>query len=201
MSNLGVSPLYLEYKKRYDAQPQEIKDKLNSFRSSNYQLNVIKRKNTKINLGDVFVLSPRENTYFYGKVLKTDIKTANKDSFVEGKQTVFIHKCKTNIIELDGFKPNYEDLLIDPSIVDISYWKRGLFYNVGNIPLTDIEKSLDYGFYKSGIPGIRDGWFCTEEGQKLNKEPRIMGMYGIATITGIAAAVETELIMNPSLLE
>jgi len=61
MSNLGVSPLYLEYKNRYDAQPQDIKDKLDSFRSSNYQLKLIKRKNTKINLGDVFVLSPREN--------------------------------------------------------------------------------------------------------------------------------------------
>lgn len=200
MNSSNENPVSLEYKKRYNRQPQEIKEKLDNFRNTDYQLRVIKKTKPKIKIGDVFVLSPRENIYFYGKVLKTNIKTINNDNFVEGKQTIFIHKCRSNQITLDNFEPNYDDLLINPSIVDISYWQKGFFYNVGNLPLTDVEKTLDYGFYKFGIPGIRDGWFCTEEGEKLNHQPRIKGIYGVATITGISAEIEKEIIMEPLLI-
>lgn len=201
MNPFSENPISLKYKKRYDEQPQSIKDKLDSFRNFDYQLRVIQKTTSKINIGDVFLLSPRENIYFYGKVLKTNIKTINNDTFVEGKQTVFIHRCRTSQISLDNFKSNYNDLLISPSIVDISYWRKGFFYTIGNLPLTDVEKNLDYGFYKFGIQGIRDGFFCTEEGEKLNHQPRINGIYGIATITGIAAEIEKEIIMEPSLVE
>lgn len=182
-------------------QSQEIKEKLDNFRNSNYQLRIIEKTKPKIDIGDVFLLSPRENIYFYGKVLKTDIKTINNDVFVEGKHTVFIYKCKTNQKSLNDFISNYEDLLINPSIVDISYWKKGFFYTIGNLPLTESEKTLDYGFYKLGIPGIRDGWFCTEEGKKIDYQPKIKGIYGVATITGISAEIEKEIIMNPLLLK
>lgn len=182
-------------------QSQEIKEKLDSFRNSDYQLRVIKSTKPKINIGDVFLLSPRENIYFYGKVLKTNIKTINNDTFVEGKYTVFIHKCKTNQISLNNFNPNYDDLLINPSIVDISYWKKGYFFTIGNLPLTEIENTLNYGFYKLGISGIRDGWFCTEEGEKIEHQPKIIGIYGVATITGISAEIEKEIIMDPLLIK
>lgn len=181
-------------------QSQEVKEKLDSFRNSDYQLRIIEKTKPKINTGDIFLLSPRENIYFYGKVLKTNIKTINNDTFVEGKHTVFIHKCKTHKKSMDDYNPNYDDLLINPSIVDISYWKSGFFYTIGNLPLTEIEKTLDYGFYKLGIPGIRDSWFCTEEGEKIDRQPKIKGIYGVATITGIAAEIEKEIIMNPLLI-
>lgn len=181
-------------------QSQEIKEKLDNFRNTDYQLRVIKKARPKINVGDIFVVCPREGIYFYGRVLKTNIKTIDGDTFVDGKQTVYIHKCKSNQISIDNYKPNYDDLLIRPSIVDISYWSKGFFYTVGNLPLTDVEKTLDYGFYKFGIPGIRDGWFCTEEGNKLNHQPRIKGIYGIATINGISAEFEKEIIIEPLLL-
>lgn len=201
MNSINDNPISLEYKKRYNMQSHEIKERLDSFRNSDYQLRIIEKTKPKINIGDVFLLSPRENIYFYGKVLKTSIKTINNDTFVEGKNTVFIHKCKTNKKSMDDYNPNYDDLLINPSIVDISYWKSGYFYTIGNSPLTEIEKTLDYGFYKLGIPGIRDGWFCTEEGKKIDHQPKIKGIYGVATITGIAAEIEKEIIMNPLLID
>ncbi|MCL2816864.1 MAG: Imm26 family immunity protein [Clostridiales bacterium] len=191
----------LKWEERYDRQPQEIKDKLDNFRNSDFQLRMIKRKRPELNVGDVFLLSPREDIYFYGKLLKTNIKTVHKDTFVEGKYTVFIFKCKTNRITLDDFAPNYDDLLIDPCIVDVAYWQRGFFYNVGNIPLTDFEKSLDYGFYNLPIFPGQDGWFCTEEGERLNRQPRIFGIHGITTITGVASEIEQELIINPALVD
>ena len=196
-SKLGESLLYQMYKERYNKQPQDIKNRLDNFRDHDYQLKVIIRKRPKLNAGDVFLLSPVENVYFYGKVLKVDIKTSNKDSFIEGKNTVFIHKCKTNKLTLEDYSPNYNDLLIEPAIVDISYWNRGLFYTVGNVPLTEEEESLDYGFYN--YPMARD-FFFSEEGKALSYQPRLLGIYGITTIIGISAYVWKELIMNPSLL-
>jgi hypothetical protein len=201
LNSINDNPISLDYKKRYNMQSQEVKEKLDNFRSSDYQLRIIEKTKPKINIGDVFLLSPRENVYFYGKVLKTNIKTINNDTFVEGKHTVFIHKCRTNKKSMDDYNPNYDDLLINPSIVDISYWKSGFFYTIGNLPLTKIEQTLDYGFYKLGIPGIRDGWFCTEEGKKIDCQPKIKGIYGVATITGIAAEIEKRIIMNPFLIK
>ena len=189
--------LYLRYIKRYDSQPQEVRNLLDNFRNFDYQLKVIKRKRPKLKIGDVFLLSPIDNIYFYGKVMKVDIKTIHNDTFVEGMQSVLIHKCKTQSLTLDDYHPKYDDLLIEPAIVDISYWNKGLFYNVGNVPLTDEEKILDYGFYRSSR--IRDK-FCTEEGETLDHQPRLLGGYGIKTIIGIASEVWEEIIMDPSLL-
>lgn len=201
MNTMSDNPISFEYKKRYNMQPQAVRDQLDNFRKSDYQLKVIeKTRKPVINTGDVFLLSPRDNVYFYGKVLKTNINTINNDGFVHGKQTVFIHKCKTYKKTIDNYNPNYGDLLIPPIIVDISYWKKGFFFTIGNIPLNETEKTLKYGFYKLGIPGIRDGWFCTEEGKKLDSQPPILGMYGIVTITGVAAEIEPEIIMDPSLI-
>jgi hypothetical protein len=196
------TPIAQKYKERYNMQTTEIKERLDTFRNTDYQLKVIKKTTKpKIETKDVFLLSPREGVYFYGKVLKTKIKTINNDTFVEGKQVVLIFKCKTKTLTMDSFNPDCNELLIAPSIVDKSYWAKGYFYTIGSVPLSDMELNLDYGFFKSGIPGIRDGWFCTAEGERLKKEPKLMGIYGIATITGIAATVETELIINDSLLK
>jgi len=200
----------LKWEERYDRQPQEIKDKLDSYENYDFQLRVIKRKKPTLSAGDVFLLSPREDIYFYGKVFKTNIQTAyknpitqkvSKDPFIEGSNSVFIFKCKTNRITLDDFAPDYNNLLIDPCIVDISYWWRGFFYNVGNIPLTDFEKSLDYGFYNLPMFPGQDGCFYTEEYEILNHQPRIFGIYGITTITGVASEIEQELIINPALVD
>ena len=106
-----------------------------------YQLKTIKRKRSEINKGDVFVLSPREGIYFYGKVLDAKIKHPIRREYSSDLYVVFIFKCKTKNISIDDFKPNYNELLIGPVIVDKGYWTLGLFYTVGNIPLTKEEKN------------------------------------------------------------
>lgn len=201
MIKKNENPLAKEWEKRYSEQPADIKQKLDELyqiNSKKYQLRVIKKTKVKLKEGDVFVLSPRENIYFYGKVLKTNIDHKEKDTFVHGKNVVFIFKNKTTVPSIDDFKPDYSQLLIRPAIVDISYWNKGFFYNVGNTGISDYEKNLDYGFYRIGI---KSDWYCKEDGTVLETKPKILGLYGITTITGIARLVEKELIINPKLLK
>ena len=83
-------------------------------------------------------------------------------------------------------------------ISKVRYWKKGYFHTIANIPLTEEEKNLDFGFYKLHCKG---NFFCKETGELLDKEPKILGMHGITTIIGIGLEIERELIINPSLLE
>lgn len=66
---------------------------------------------------------------------------------------MFIFNNKTTIPSLDDFRPDYSQLLIRPAIVDISYWRRGFFYNVGNEGVTrnapELGRKLDYVFGKT----------------------------------------------------
>jgi hypothetical protein len=199
IKNINDNPLSNEWKKRYSSQPIEIQRKLDildGMKPKDYQLNVIKKSKIELNNGDVFLLSPRENIYFFGKVIKAYINHHEKDPFIHLKNLVFIFNCKTNNIELDSYKQDYQNLLIPPVIVDISYWNKGYFYNIGNVGTSEMERNLDYGFYSIG----RQKYF-KEDGRVLVAKPKILGTYGITTITGIASMIEKELIINPKLLE
>ena len=188
-----------EWEKKYNKLTQEDKEKIDllyEIDPKEFQLRVIKRKRIRPQEGDVFVLSPREDMYFYGKVLKSNIERIDNNSWMEGKNVIAIFNCKTRDISLDNYKPNYDDLLIRITIVDYNYWTRGYFYTIANIPLNDYEKNLDYGFFD-----IDFGKFYKETGERLNHKPKIFGMEGITTIIGIAIEIESEFIFNPKLLE
>ncbi len=181
------------WKERYNSLSDEIKKRLDE--DDYKQLEIIKRKRKEINEGDVFILSPEKGIYFYGKVLKAKIN--NKyNSFIRGEYLVFIFKCKTKNISIEDFKPDYNELLIQPAIVGKEYWTQGLFYTIGNIPLTEEEKNLDYGFYS-----VINGMFYKENGVLIKKKPKIYGCYGITTDIGISMYIRKELIIDPSLLQ
>lgn len=199
IKNINNNPISKAWKERYSKQPSMVKEKLDCLNQPNtkdYQLRISKKQTEKIKKGDVFLLSPRENVYFYGKVLDTDIKHKKKDIFIEGKNLVFIFKFNTPKINLDNYQPNYDELLISPAIVDKSYWKQGLFYTIGNEKITEEEKHLDYGFYS-----IVHGKFYKEDGTELGNQPEYIGTYGLATITGIALQIEKEIIITPDILK
>jgi hypothetical protein len=193
------NPISIEWKYRYLAQPPEIQEKLDAINNMNpkeYQLKMIKRSKNELKDGDIFVLSPREDVYFYGKVLKANINHTSKDPFIDGKNLIFIFQSKSKEINLLNFKADYNKLLIKPEIVDRSYWTKGLFFTIGNEEITHFEKDMDYGFYKHSF-----GKYYKEDGVEINHKPPFLGIYGIATITGVASKIEKELIINPSLLE
>lgn len=195
-----VNPIADEWKLLYAQQSDKVKEKLDALdnmKPKDYQLKVIKKTKQEIKDGDVFILSPRDNIYFYGKVLKANISHISNDIFVQGKHLVFIFKNKSKNPSIDEFSTDYSELLIRPTIVDISYWNKGLFFNVGNIPITEAEKGMDYGFLKIGI---KSNTYYKEDGTVMNNKPEMLGIFGISTITGVASKVEQQLIINPDLL-
>lgn len=200
INNINVNPISSEWKRRYSEQTADTKERLDALdkmKPKDYQLRLIKKSKIELKDGDVFVLSPRENIFFYGKILKSNIIHIAKDTFVHGKNVVFIFQNKTSNPTIDDFNPDYTKLLVMPAIVDKSYWEKGLFYIVGNNGISDNENNLNYGFYKIGI---NSNWYCKEDGTVLESKPEILGIYGVSTITGIASQIEKELIINPNFL-
>ena len=196
-----LNPLAKEWEERIANLPEDKKkalEELNNMNWKEYQLKVIKRKKPQIKDGDIFVLSPKEGVYFYGRVLQSNIDHITKDDFIQGKHVVFIFKSKTREISMDNLKIDYNELLIIPKIVDISYWNKGYFFNIGNIKLSQEEKELDYGFVDLGVFSDK---FVKANGEEINYQPKILGIHGISTMTGVASTIQSELIINPELLE
>lgn len=199
IKGINENPISSRWKMRLTEQPDDVQLKIKELDEANpkdYQLKVIKKSKIKPKEGDVFLVSPREGIYYYGRVLKTEIKHITNDTFIHGKSVVFIFKSKTKTLDLANYSPNYDELLIGPEIVDATYWTKGLFYTIANISIDKHEKELDYGFYS-----IVKGKFFKENGYELKHQPSLLGTYGIATITGIARNIEKELIINPGLLK
>ena len=198
IKNLNDNILTRAWKERYNAQSESIKKQLDHLYHadpSEYKLKVIKRKRIQPQEGDVFLVSPRENIYFYGKVLCTNIRNPY-DNWINGQNMVVIFKCKTDIISMEKYNPNYDDLLVKPTIVTKQYWSNGSFYTIDNIPLTNLEKNLDYGFYDAF-----NNCFISETGAKIDHQPKIICSKGISTLSGISYFIERELIIDKTLLD
>ena len=181
---------------RYQQLDETTKQKLDSFfdkESQNHQLQFIKSSKVKPRVGDIFVLSPRKGMYFYGKVMVADIERITPDSFVDGKSVVLIFESHANEISMENYQATYDSLLIPPAIVDSDYWEEGFFFTIGNLPLPDMEKELDIGFYKLHF---KKNFYCKVSGEVLDHEPKYLGIHGLTTITGIASEIERELIIR-----
>lgn len=198
LSGINENPISSRWKKRLSEQPVEVQNKVKELNAKNpkdYQLKIIKKSKIGPKEGDVFLICPRDGVYFYGRVLKANIEHVEKDIFIHGKNVVVIFKCKTEILDMSKYSSNYNDILVGPEIVDSSYWSKGLFFTIANIPIEPYEEELDYGFYSIG-----KGKYFKEDGIELTQQPQILGTYGIATITGVARNIEKELIIDPNLL-
>lgn len=189
----------LEWKKRYESQPEEIKRELDDLSEAfddykvfkeKYQLKVIKRTRKLAKKGDIFVFSPREGIYFYGLVVKDDVKSDSEYNWY----VIMLFKSKTNSLNDINFIPYYNDLLLPPLIVTRLYWTKGFFYNVGH--LDEVNYNISYGFYDVY-------WNITvdEYDQKINYVPDYITSAGVMTDIGIAYEVNKELIINKDLLK
>ena len=154
-----------------------------------YQLHKIKRSYKVPQKGDVFLLQPRENVFFFGLVINDNVSNYNGgEQFV-----VMIFKDKTNSVKETIFLPNYDNLLIPPLLITRLYWTTGMFYNVGHI--SELNVDVTYGFYNQLYDKITD-----EYGHRLLKEPKWLGPSGLCTDTGVASYVNRELIIDKKLL-
>lgn len=180
-------PLAQREEARYNSLSNEKKEKLRILEEQDlkeYQLNVIKRKRIKPQKGDLFVVSPREDMFFWGVVINSDINVQGDDFY-----TVFILKDKARGPEDTNIPTDITNLLIGPSIVGRWYWNKGFFYNVG-IDIT-IPDNLDYGFYS-----VMDKRYTDEYDNPIEREPELVGISGLSTGSGIAYEINYELIVS-----
>ncbi len=166
----------------------------------NFQLKVIKKSKVKAKTGDVFIIQPVKGIYFYGKVLIGSLECIDKDSVHNGLSVIVIFEVKSYELSLDKYMPNYNNLLIEPTIISDLYWKQGYFYTLGNFALTEEEKNLDYGFFES-FTFKEGGYFENAIGEPLLKFPKLFGIKGIETDIGIAMGLWVKFIVKPSLLD
>lgn len=203
MFYVDYNPIQKRYAEKFKNYPQELVDKIyNLPLEKGENLQVIKRRrNVEVNTGDVFVLTFDGTFYFYGKVLLANIDHINKSNWVNGCHVIFVFKNKTLNKTLDDFKPDYDNLIADgPKIVTTGYWKQGRFETIANIPLTEEEKNLDYGFCDSIDldPGFK---MINADGTDMDHMPKYFNGYGVLVYTGIYSYIKEEAILEPSILE
>lgn len=175
------------YKRRYDMQSEEVREKLDRLSEQDpkeYQVKILKRKRTIPQKGDVFVVSPREGMYYCGVVINAGDEISDTYSAV-----VFILDKEYENMDIDVKDLELENLLYYPEIVDKGYWSRGYFYNIGK--QIEIPDDLDYGFYSIGKECYVD-----EYRNRISRCPKLLGIDGVATGIGVARKINRELILK-----
>ena len=175
------------YKRRYDMQSKEVREKLDRLSEQDpkeYQVKILKRKRIIPQKGDVFVVSPKGGAYYSGVVISAGIEISDTYSSV-----VFILDKEYESMDIDVAELDLENLLFYPQIVDKGYWSRGYFYNIGK--QIEIPNELDYGFYN-----VVDEYYVDEYGNRISRRPKLLGIYGVATGTGVAYYINRELILK-----
>lgn len=186
LKNINNNIVANRWKQRYAEQPTDIKvklDRLDEVGLEEYQLKVIKRKRLYPQIGDLFKICPREDIILYGVVINNHINNINGEDLL----LVLIFKnVDVKTILQEGVKNKH--LLIPPQIIGKEYWTRGYFYNIDSVD--SISNVESYGFYSVGKGKIFD-----EYGNVLGFEPKILGTFGVATISGVARKINQELII------
>lgn len=184
--DINNNPLSKRAERRYafftEIQKRQI-GMLNNMTWKEYQLNVIKKTKTMPRKGDVFLVSPISNCFFWGVVVQEQVYHMEDENF----WLVFILKDKTLDVSANVPRLNLENLLIEPAMVAKFFWTSGVFFNVGKI---EIPSELDYGFYRIGKG------YVDEYGRPLEREPKLLGTYGVSTKEGLAYEINYELIAN-----
>ncbi len=184
---------------RFEKLPLAIQQQLEEHRINppdDCDFKTIKRSRKPQCEGDVFLFSPCDSIYFYGKVIRANIAHISDSSWYNGANVIFIFRCKTEKMNLDNYEADYNNLLLEPLIVPKMYWTSGKFFTIANIPLPDEEKNLDFGFFNS-----YNGKFYHENGTEMLHTPKIFGDYSIATLYGVPYNFRTELIIDKTLLD
>lgn len=171
-------------------------------------LQVLKRTRREKKDGDIFICSLNGKVYYYGRILQAKIE-GNQDDWFNQCLLVIIYREKTAEKNLKNFRGDYNNLLIVPCAITSQYWSMGMFETIGNIPLTEEEQNLDYGFWTDeGVGTIKGNKsvmlvppraFTKVDGTLLDHLPKHIG-YGITTTIGVYHKIAVEAIIDPTLL-
>ncbi|MDD3120132.1 MAG: Imm26 family immunity protein [Candidatus Gracilibacteria bacterium] len=122
----------------------------------------------KTNVGDIFVVSPKEGMYLYGIVAKKAIIDSDTPF-----NLIYIYNYVSDAIKIPEVLSS-KDLLIEPRIVNNLGWSRGYFKTIGNIPVEQIDLLEDHGFYDDIKTWRR---YFDEFGQEMDHVPKNTSEY------------------------
>lgn len=135
--------------------------------------------------GEVFVIQPSKDIFFFGKVIRTKISI--NDQIMNGGHLVFVFNQSSNSMEVPEYL-NPNDLIISPQIINNQGWLKGYFKTVDIQPVTEAERQLDYGFWDIVSKG-----YVNEEGVPLTHKPKIVGDFGLGSYGSVAYALKKAL--------
>lgn len=187
-----MDPVQIYWKERKAKLSPEISSKLDDLEEKGHmtdELIFIQRKRPKLQKGDVFVVQPRENIYFYGLILNVCSSPACNCKII-----ACIFKNITHEKNMDNFRPDFNNLLLPPLLLFKEPWTSGYFFNVGRINLDGIDVPT-YGFYHDYSNHI-----MSDLNERLNYYPSLIGLQQYSGTGGVAFRIESELIINPDLL-
>ncbi len=187
------NPILNASKARYEQQPHEVQsilDKIQDINYEKYQLQVIKKKRPRLEKGDLFLLNPFGNVYFYGVVLNADISNVMGHGLI----TICIFKKYTHSIQDANIHEVFtkKDILLKPSTVIKAYWTNGYFYNIGRV---ETLPEINYGFYD-----MAHDIYVDDFGKKLSETPNIATYFSLVTMEGVVWNLYYELVIDHSFL-
>ncbi|WP_405079952.1 immunity 26/phosphotriesterase HocA family protein [Paenibacillus chitinolyticus] len=110
------------------------------------ELRILKRTRKSPRVGDIFVMEPKENLFYFGKVINANV--VSKNPLFNGGYLIYLYNYPATTKEIpDHLSPN--NLLIPPIVTNKQGWLKGYFETVGSRDATSEEKNLDYGFWHS----------------------------------------------------
>ncbi|MGL4606422.1 MAG: Imm26 family immunity protein, partial [Eubacteriaceae bacterium] len=177
-------------------QSKEVQKELDLFDEKNMNEFLLRRikgsRSIMPQKGDVFIVSPKEGLYFYGAVVSDRF---NLDLY-EGCElfTAVIFKEKAKYIGAKDYSLNFNNIMFPPFIVDLFYWRRGLFYNIGD--KITIPEDFNYGFFD-----VIDYKYCDEYENEIDFTPTHCSVSGVKTIYGVGYEIHREAIFDKTLYE
>jgi hypothetical protein len=159
-----------------------------------WELYKIKAQRKPPQVGDVFLVQPFEDIYFFGKVFNENLfsNSVYSNMYDECIAVFIFGKCIKSKNIPEYFDCNLGLPLVGPMIISKRYnWSSGFLHTIGNVEFTAQEKSIDYGFEETfileeilklkDITKVNSGRYCNADGTRLSDKPEfcnVMGLFG-----------------------
>lgn len=137
--------------------------------------------------GDVFVLQPMKDTFYFGKVIQTNVQST--DSFINGMVLIYIYECWSFEKKVpQGLES--KKFLIAPMVVNYQPWRKGYFETIGNIGVLPNEKNIEFAFWN-----VLKDKYVDISGKEVDYKPLISGIYGLASYGAVGKEVQKAISM------
>lgn len=154
-------------------------------------LRVLKRSRTKPVEGDLFVLSPRDGTFLFGRVIRADLPRERAP--MPGAYLIYIYRHRSGDMQPDRAELHPGALLLPPLFTNRMPWTKGYFQTVVNWPLSQSDMLAQHCF----LSAIR-GRYYDEDFNELRHAAEPCGDWSLRSYRAIDDEVSAALGIPPA---